>query len=142
MEVHPGAPCLRCKVCSNTLFLRQSTTSSSIRTPRAYEQQAIAKLARIEGKPPMISAADMFNVTEIAIHLIQLKNAASQHGFLARLSDQHNPDESMSIYLRWIVYSVEDRDVRALVASPMNSTHPYEQWQAIPQLYRARTRAT
>ena len=101
------------------------------------QSQAIAQLSKIEARPPLLSVADTANQTAVAIHLLRVKNAAAQHGFLHFLIDPttatNSPNDGQ-IYRRWIIESFEDRDIRALLASPENGAHPTELWAAIPDL--------
>ena len=101
------------------------------------QAQAFSQLSKIEAKPPLLSTIDTANQTAVAIHLLRVKNAAAQHGFLHFLIDPTTATSSPSdgqIYRRWIIESFEDKDIRALLASPECGAHPSELWAEIPNL--------
>jgi len=74
------------------------------------------QLLKIESKPPTITVTDTANPTTLAIHLLRVKTAAAQHGFLDLLLDSrstHTPSTNVAIVRRWIIESFECPNIRS-----------------------------
>ena len=106
---------------ANTTQDQSNMLGNNTTTSKAWSQ-----LSRIETKPPSLSADEMANPTSIAIHLLRLKNAAAQHGFLGHLIDPgttFTADGDAYVYMRWIIESFDH-----LLLEPRRRQRPDRRW--------------